>query len=157
VTNQVGVSWIDETCGLAAVDSLSEGVMEEGILHIELLNRPMYTIRWNGWHITRGTQPERRLSHLESHCYNKLDPGPKTPASPNLDERKSFLVCSKPYLTSPSIVYISSTPYSLVRIHHRVILHRFLCSPSLRKSRDEVSFKGEGCNAPCYRKLNQVI
>jgi hypothetical protein len=41
VTNQVGVSWIDETRGLVAVDSLSEGVMEEGILHIELLNRPV--------------------------------------------------------------------------------------------------------------------
>jgi hypothetical protein len=39
VTNQVEVSWIDETCGLASVDSLSEGAMEEGILHIELLNR----------------------------------------------------------------------------------------------------------------------
>jgi hypothetical protein len=38
VTNQVGMSWIDEIHGLAAVDSLSEGVMEEGILHIELLN-----------------------------------------------------------------------------------------------------------------------
>jgi hypothetical protein len=39
VTNQVGVSWIGETHGLAAVDSLSEGAMEEGILHIEWLNR----------------------------------------------------------------------------------------------------------------------
>jgi hypothetical protein len=77
---------------------------------VRISKRPMYTICWNGWHITRGTQPERRLSHLESHCYNKLDPGPKTPASLNLDEHKSFLVCSKPYLTSPSIVYISSTP-----------------------------------------------
>jgi hypothetical protein len=41
VTNQVGVSWIGETRGLAAVDSLSEGAMEEDILHIELLNRPV--------------------------------------------------------------------------------------------------------------------
>jgi hypothetical protein len=41
VTNQVGVSWIGETCGLAVVDSLSEGVIEEDILHIELLNRPV--------------------------------------------------------------------------------------------------------------------
>jgi hypothetical protein len=39
VTNQVGVSWIDETRGLAAVDSLSEGAIKEGILDIELLNR----------------------------------------------------------------------------------------------------------------------
>jgi hypothetical protein len=41
VINQVGVSCIGETRGLAAVDSLSEGAMEEGILHIELLNWPV--------------------------------------------------------------------------------------------------------------------
>jgi hypothetical protein len=41
VTNQVGVSWIGETRRLAAVDSLSEGAMEEDILHIELLNQPV--------------------------------------------------------------------------------------------------------------------
>jgi hypothetical protein len=35
------VSWIGETRGLAAVDSLSEGAMEEGILYIELLNWPI--------------------------------------------------------------------------------------------------------------------
>jgi hypothetical protein len=59
----------------------------------------------------------------------------------------------KPCLTFLSIVYISFTPnqvYSLVRIHHRVILHCFLCSSSLRKSQDEISFKREGCNIPCY-------
>jgi hypothetical protein len=39
VTNQVRVSWIGETRGLAAIDSFSEGAMEEGILHMELLNR----------------------------------------------------------------------------------------------------------------------
>jgi hypothetical protein len=39
VTNHVGVSWIGETRGLAAVDSLSEDAMGEGILYIELLNR----------------------------------------------------------------------------------------------------------------------
>jgi hypothetical protein len=35
------VSWIGETRGLAAVGSLSEGAMEEDILHIELLNQPV--------------------------------------------------------------------------------------------------------------------
>jgi hypothetical protein len=35
------VSWIGETRGLAVVDSLSEGAMEEDILHIELLNQPV--------------------------------------------------------------------------------------------------------------------
>jgi hypothetical protein len=41
VTNQTGVSWIGETRGLAAIDSLNKGAMEEGILHIELLHRPV--------------------------------------------------------------------------------------------------------------------
>jgi hypothetical protein len=42
VTNQVKVSWIGETRGLVAVDSLSEGAIEEGILHIELLNQQLW-------------------------------------------------------------------------------------------------------------------
>jgi hypothetical protein len=37
-TDQVGSSRIGETYGLAAQDSLSESVVEEGILHIKLLN-----------------------------------------------------------------------------------------------------------------------
>jgi hypothetical protein len=57
--------------------------------------RPMCIIRRNGWCITRGTQSKRRMSHMESRYYNESDPGPKALASPNLDERKSFLACSK--------------------------------------------------------------
>jgi hypothetical protein len=34
------------------------------------------------------------------------------------------------------------------------ILHRFLALPLLSKSRDEISFKGEGCNTLCYKNLN---
>jgi hypothetical protein len=37
-TDQVRVSRIGETRGLAAKDSFRESVVEEGILHIELLN-----------------------------------------------------------------------------------------------------------------------
>jgi hypothetical protein len=44
---------------------------------------------------TRGTQPERRMWRLESRYYNESDPGPEALASPNFDERKSFLVCFK--------------------------------------------------------------
>jgi hypothetical protein len=35
------VSWIHEPCGLTAENSLAEGVVEEGVLHIELLNWPV--------------------------------------------------------------------------------------------------------------------
>jgi hypothetical protein len=35
------VSWIHKLCGLTAENSLTEGAVEEGILHIELLSRPV--------------------------------------------------------------------------------------------------------------------
>jgi hypothetical protein len=41
VVDQVRVSWISEPCGLTSENSLIEGVMEEDILHIELLNWPI--------------------------------------------------------------------------------------------------------------------
>jgi hypothetical protein len=41
VAEQVGVSWIYEPCELTAENSLAEGAMEEGILHIKLLNCPV--------------------------------------------------------------------------------------------------------------------
>jgi hypothetical protein len=42
-----------------------------------------------------------RMSHLESCCYNESDPSPKALTSPNLDERKSFLVCFEALLDFP--------------------------------------------------------
>jgi hypothetical protein len=38
---QVGVSWISEPCGLTVENGLAEGVVEEGALHIKLLNCPV--------------------------------------------------------------------------------------------------------------------
>jgi hypothetical protein len=35
------VSWINEPCGLTTENSLAKGAAEEGVLHIELLNRPI--------------------------------------------------------------------------------------------------------------------
>jgi hypothetical protein len=40
-TDQVGVSYISEPCGLTAENNLTESAMEEDVLHIELLNRPV--------------------------------------------------------------------------------------------------------------------
>jgi hypothetical protein len=68
-------------------------------------------IHQNGWRITRGMQPEGKMSHLESYCYNESDPGPKALASLNLDERKSFLVCFEARLT-----FLSSDVYHPVPI-----------------------------------------
>jgi hypothetical protein len=39
--DQVRVSWISEPCGLTTENGLAEGVMEEGVLHIKLLNWPV--------------------------------------------------------------------------------------------------------------------
>jgi hypothetical protein len=41
VADQVGVNWIREPCGLLIENNLTEGAMEEDILHIELLNWPV--------------------------------------------------------------------------------------------------------------------
>jgi hypothetical protein len=57
------VSWISETHGLAAVDSLSEGAMEEGILHIELLNRSVMGDN-SGEHRAHGGRFHNRAERL---------------------------------------------------------------------------------------------
>jgi hypothetical protein len=80
VTNQVGVSWIGETHGLAAVDSLSEGVMEEGILHIELLNRLVMGDS-NGEHRAQGGRLHNRVESLIVVDSRALSETPKDPAS----------------------------------------------------------------------------
>jgi hypothetical protein len=38
--HQLRVSWVNKTGRLAAVDCLEEGVMEEGVLDIQLVHRP---------------------------------------------------------------------------------------------------------------------
>jgi hypothetical protein len=80
VTNQVGVSWIGETCGLAAVDSLSEGVMEESILHIELLNRPVMGDS-SDEHRVHGSWFHNRAKSLIVVDSGALSETPKDPAS----------------------------------------------------------------------------
>jgi hypothetical protein len=80
VTNQVGVSWIGETRGLAEVDSLSEGAMEEGILHIELLNRSIMGDN-NGEHRAHGGQFHNRAESLVVVDSGALSETPKDPAS----------------------------------------------------------------------------
>jgi hypothetical protein len=80
VTNQVGVSWIDETRGLAAVDSLSEGAMEEDILHIELLNRPVMGDS-SGEHRAHGGRFHNRAESLVVVNSGALSETPKDPAS----------------------------------------------------------------------------
>jgi hypothetical protein len=80
VTNQVGVSWIGETRGLAVVDSLSEGAIEEEILHIELLNRPVMGDS-SGKHRAHGGRFHNRAETLVVVDSGMLSETPKDLAS----------------------------------------------------------------------------
>jgi hypothetical protein len=52
----------------------------------------MCNIHQNGWRITQGTHPERRMLHLESRSYNKSHPSPKASSISKIDDRKPFLI-----------------------------------------------------------------
>jgi hypothetical protein len=41
LANHVGVSRVDKPNGLSAVDCLCQGVVEKGVLHVELVYRPV--------------------------------------------------------------------------------------------------------------------
>jgi hypothetical protein len=61
----------------------------------------MCIIHQNGWLITQGTQPERRVLRLESHSYNKSHPSPKAYCFSKIVDKKPFLVCFKSLLDFP--------------------------------------------------------
>jgi hypothetical protein len=90
---------------------------------IEISKRPLCIICRNGWCITQGMQPKRRVPSLESHCYNKSYPGPKLTTSLRL-----MIKCFSLFVSNPSLTFLSSacpsfTPnqvYSLVCVYHRV-------------------------------------
>jgi hypothetical protein len=74
------VSWIGETRGLAAVDSLSEGAMEEDILHIELLNQPVMEDS-SGEHRAQGGWFHNRAESLIVVDSKVLSEIPKDPSN----------------------------------------------------------------------------
>jgi hypothetical protein len=84
----------------------------KGAFLVGISKRPLCIIHQNGWRITRGMQPKRRMSPLEPHCYNESDLGPKALASPNLDERKSFLVCFKSLVDLVLVYCLLPTKYT---------------------------------------------
>jgi hypothetical protein len=79
-TNQVGVSWINEPCGLTAENSLAEGAVEEGVLHIELLNWPVVGDN-NSEHRANSGQFHNRAESLIVVDPRALSETPKDPAS----------------------------------------------------------------------------
>jgi hypothetical protein len=74
------VSWIGETRVLAAVDSFSEGAMEEGILHIKMLNRPVMGDN-SGEHRAHGSRFHNRAESLIIVDSGALSETLKDPAS----------------------------------------------------------------------------
>jgi hypothetical protein len=108
---------------------------EKRISFSESVKRHMCNVHQNGWRITRGTQPERKLLPLESHSYNKSHPSLRAYCFSKIDDQRHILVCIIFYLTflnSTCLSFTSTQVYSLVHIYHRVILHHFLCSLSCR-------------------------
>jgi hypothetical protein len=91
---------------------------------IRISKRPLCITRRNGWCITRGTQSERRMLHLESCCYNKPHSGPKLTTSLKLMNISLSLFISNSCLTFLASACISFTPNwvcSLVRVYHWAI------------------------------------
>jgi len=63
-TNCSRVSRVNKTCRLGAVDSLAEGSMQESILDVELMDRPMLG-ESDGQNCTDSSRFERILRCLE--------------------------------------------------------------------------------------------
>jgi hypothetical protein len=71
----------------------------------------MCNIHQNGWCITRGMQPERRVLCLESRSHNKSYPSPKAYCFSKIVGQRLFLVVSKTCLTFlGSVAYRSLSP-----------------------------------------------
>jgi hypothetical protein len=86
--------------------------MESAFPRGKLAKRSHLQLLLNGWRITRGTQPKRRVLCLESYCYNMSDPDPKPIASPNLDELKPLLVHFESLLYD--LLFLAYLPLSIM-------------------------------------------
>jgi hypothetical protein len=75
-----GVSWIREPCGLTTENNLTEGAVEEGILHIELLNWSVAGDS-NSEHRANGGQFHNRAENLVVVDPGALSETPDDPAS----------------------------------------------------------------------------
>jgi hypothetical protein len=86
----------------------------------EISKRPLRIIHQNRWHISRGTQPERKMLWQDSSRYNQSHPSPKLMTSLRLMIECLSLFVLDSRLTFLSSACISFTPnqvYSLVIYH----------------------------------------
>jgi hypothetical protein len=124
VTNQVGVSWIDEIRGLVAVDSLSEGAMEEGILHIELLNQAVM-VDSSGEHRARGRRFHNWAESLIVVDFRALSETPKDSASLVAIEGlvSAELVCEDPFASDDVVDPWNKVPCPITHQGPVLIIH----------------------------------
>jgi hypothetical protein len=95
--NQLWFGWIGEARGLTAEDCLTEGVVEEGVLHIELLNRP--GARWGeSEHCADGGRFHNRVESLIVVHPRAPSEAPNNPVSLAVVESpiEEELVCEDP-------------------------------------------------------------
>jgi hypothetical protein len=93
-------------------------------LILRVAKGPLCNIHQNGWRITRGTQPESRMLHLESRSYHKSYSSPKAYCFLRIVDKKPSLVVSSRCLTPLNSACISFTlnqVHSLVHFYHRAI------------------------------------
>jgi hypothetical protein len=130
VTKQVGVSWIGETRGLAAVDNLSEGAMEEGILHIELLNRLVMGDS-SGEHRAHGGRFHNRAESLVVVDSGALSETLKDPVSLIAIEGpvSAELVCEDPFASDNVGALRSWNNVSCPITHQGPVLILHSCAP----------------------------
>jgi hypothetical protein len=81
-----------ECCRFAQAPLKTKVVRWKAHSFSESVKRLMCNIHWNGWCITRGTQPKSRVLPLESRSYNKSHPSPDVYCFSKIDERKPFLI-----------------------------------------------------------------
>jgi hypothetical protein len=77
--DQVKMSWISEPCGLTVENGLAKGVVEEGVLHIKLVNWP-FTGDSSTKHYADGGQFHNRTKNLIVVDLRALSETPKDPA-----------------------------------------------------------------------------
>jgi hypothetical protein len=129
------------------------------------VKRPLCNIHQNRWRITRGTQPESRMLHLESHSCNKSHPSPKAYRSSKIVGQKPFLGVSKPCLTFLSSVAnrslsIKCTPwFTSIIERYRVLQPSTICPTRARVSLilSKYTARCRSTSEPCLHDLTRAF
>jgi hypothetical protein len=92
----------------------------------------------------------RRSRGEKSHEHRREKPSHHTGRNGPIIEKRSYMENWK------DLPLVNGLDVPFLCFRHRVALRHFFVLPLLRKSRDETSFKGEGCNTLCYDFFNHL-